>query len=171
MEKINVLVRRATLDDLDAIAIIVKAAVAYMNSKGNFQWSEDYPSKDVFVKDIENGELWVAELDNAVAGVAAINKDHTPEYDTLVWNHSGAYWGIHRIAISEAYKGRRIAESLFLKAESLSKASGDSYMRIDTNILNKPAQRLFERLGYGYCGQVYFAKTETAFVCYDKILE
>ncbi|MDC1106410.1 GNAT family N-acetyltransferase [Prolixibacteraceae bacterium] len=171
MEKMNVSVRRATLEDLDAIADIVKAAVAYMNSNGNFQWSENYPTKDVFVNDIEKKVLWVAVLDNVVAGVAAINKDHTPEYDTLVWNQSGSYWGIHRIAISESFKGRRIAESFFKKAESLSKESGDSYIRIDTNILNKAAQRLFERLGYGYCGQVYFAKTETPFVCYDKILE
>lgn len=171
MTKKEVVIRLAIIEDIPKIMVIVKAAVNYMNSNGNFQWSTDYPTSSIFQSDISKGELWVAILDDEVVGVAAINQDHTPEYDTLVWNNNAPYWGIHRVAISEQFKGNRIAEKLFIKAEEIARQSIDNYLRIDTNLLNKPAQRLFERLGYSYIGQVYFAKTSTPFVCYDKILE
>ncbi|QZE13127.1 GNAT family N-acetyltransferase [Halosquirtibacter laminarini] len=171
MENIVVSIRKASCQDIPDILAIVKDAVKYMNANGNYQWSVNYPTKDVFLNDISLNELWVAVCGDVIAGVAAINMEHTPEYDTLVWEKRGEYWGIHRIAISKQFKGKRVAESFFQKAEDIARESGTNYIRIDTNILNKSAQRLFERLGYGYCGQVYFAKTETPFVCYDKLLE
>ena len=53
-------VRAATVDDLDAIEVIVQQVVKAMNDSGNFQWDQVYPLRADFAKDIANGELWVA---------------------------------------------------------------------------------------------------------------
>jgi hypothetical protein len=51
-----------------------------MNASGNFQWLADYPHEAVFQADIERNQLWVAELNGTVAGVAALTMDQDAEY-------------------------------------------------------------------------------------------
>lgn len=67
--------RRATAADLPALLALVGRVVPLMHASGNFQWSTDYPNTAVFSHDIECRQLWVAELDGAVAGVAALTTD------------------------------------------------------------------------------------------------
>ena len=54
--------RRATAADLPAILALVRRVVPLMHATGNFQWSADYPNEAVFQRDIEQQQLWVAEL-------------------------------------------------------------------------------------------------------------
>ena len=49
----------AATKDLDRIMIMIKACAADLISKNIFQWSEKYPSRDVFKNDIESNVLYV----------------------------------------------------------------------------------------------------------------
>jgi hypothetical protein len=51
---------------------LISQVVPLMHVEGNYQWDSHYPNEWVFESDIAHGQLWVAELDGNLAGVAAI---------------------------------------------------------------------------------------------------
>jgi len=68
------LIRLATLKDIPAILKLIAEAVPIMIAEGNFQWDNTYPNAAVFENDIALGQLWVAEVENGIAGVAASSR-------------------------------------------------------------------------------------------------
>jgi len=62
------MIRKSLLQDLNAVKKITEACAKDMIDQGIFQWNEHYPSKDVLKKDIEEGSLYVIELDTVVSG-------------------------------------------------------------------------------------------------------
>ena len=73
-------VRQGTPQDIPAIMALVRRVVPLMRASGNLQWDDKYPNAAVFERDIELAQLWVAEIDGEVVGVAAITTDQEPEY-------------------------------------------------------------------------------------------
>ncbi len=73
-------IRLGRHEDLNAMMRLVQAVVPLMRASGNLQWDETYPNVAVFIRDLELDQLWVAELDGQIAGVAAITTDQEPEY-------------------------------------------------------------------------------------------
>ena len=53
-------IRLARPEDVDAIWALVQRAAAHMQSLGNPQWGEDYPTRDFYAGDISRGELYAA---------------------------------------------------------------------------------------------------------------
>ena len=65
-------IRLATGEDMPALMGLVRRVVPLMRAAGNPQWDETYPNETVLQRDIDLGQLWVAEADTGLAGVAAI---------------------------------------------------------------------------------------------------
>ncbi len=68
----EVIIRPANASDIDRIIEIVNLVVPIMQSVGNHQWDDKYPQRQNFGIDLSNGDLWVADDDGIVAGVAAL---------------------------------------------------------------------------------------------------
>ena len=68
-------IRPATLQDVDSIMQLIALVVPAMNAAGNYQWDNTYPNTEVFEKDIDLHQLWVAEIDGNIAGISAITTD------------------------------------------------------------------------------------------------
>lgn len=63
---------------------VLGRVIPLMRATGNLQWDERYPNAAVFAQDVERTQLWVAEIDGAIAGVAAVTKDqHVNGYITI----------------------------------------------------------------------------------------
>ena len=73
------LIRLAVLADIPQIMQLIKEVVPEMNAAGNFQWDTTYPTTTVFEKDIALEQLWIADDDGDIAGIAAITTDQEPE--------------------------------------------------------------------------------------------
>ena len=54
-------IRLARPEDVDAIWALVQRAAAHMQSLGNPQWGEDYPTRAHYAADQARDELYVAE--------------------------------------------------------------------------------------------------------------
>lgn len=147
-------VRQGTLEDIDAVMALVRRVVPLMRASGNLQWDEHYPNPKVFTRDVELSQLWVAELDSAVAGVAAITQDQEPEYAQIGWDITQPAIVIHRIAVDPAFRGRGIAEALMLQSEEVARSRNIAVLRVDTNIHNQATQKLFPKLGYILSGEL-----------------
>lgn len=163
------MIRRAEIKDLDAIMQLVKAVVPLMRESGNLQWDEYYPNIAVFQKDVEREQLWVAEIDNDIAGVAAITTDQDAEYAQVGWDLNETAIVVHRLAVSPDYQGRGIAKALLLQAEQEAVENHIGVLRIDTNSHNQGTQALFPKLGYVFAGEIGLAfRPGLRFFCYEK---
>ena len=166
------IIRRATAADVPAILFLIGRVVPLMNASGNFQWTTDYPNEAVFINDIAQNHLWVAELDGAVAGVAALTTDQDAEYAQADWDVTEPALVTHRLAVDPATQGKGVAVALMVQAEKQAIAQGLKVLRVDTNSENTATQRLFPKLGYRFAGEIGLAfRPGLRFFCYEKRVE
>ncbi|MFC6225539.1 GNAT family N-acetyltransferase [Hymenobacter artigasi] len=164
-------IRRATVADLPALLALVRRVVPLMQASGNLQWSADYPNEAVFTADIAQKHLWVAELDGAIAGVAALTQDQDAEYAQADWDATEAALVTHRLAVDPAAQGKGVALALMEQAEKQAVAQGLNALRVDTNSENAATQRLFPKLGYRFAGEITLGfRPGLRFFCYEKRL-
>ncbi|WP_400192943.1 GNAT family N-acetyltransferase [Hymenobacter sp. B81] len=165
------LIRRATAADLPAIMNLVRRVVPLMHAASNFQWEASYPNAAVFGQDLAREQLWVAELDGRLAGVAALTTDQDPEYTLADWDPAAPAVVTHRLAVDPDFQGRGVAAALLAQAEVLAREWGLNRLRVDTNSENQATRRLFPKLGYRFAGEIGLAfRPGLRFFCYEKIL-
>jgi GNAT superfamily N-acetyltransferase len=165
------IVRHATNADVAKIMALINEVVPVMNAAGNFQWDNSYPNARVFEQDIERNELWVAEADNEIAGIAAITTDQEPEYAEVGWDVKEIAIVTHRLAVSPKHRGKGIAAVLLAEAEQEAIRRGIKLLRIDTNVANEATNRLFPKLGYRFAGEIGLSfRPNLRFYCYQKEL-
>lgn len=165
------MIRKAILSDLDGIMDIVKATVEIMNREGNYQWNAQYPVHKDFASDIENGSLYVYELDSKIAGFMCVDSDQPAEYEPLEWTSCQDFLIVHRAAISPDFRKRGIATKLLEYAEEIALSIGASSLRTDTSSENDKMNALFKKLGYEFRGLVKLGGRDIDFSCYEKILK
>lgn len=164
-------VRPGKIEDVVAVMALVRRVVPLMRASGNLQWDDDYPNARVFERDVELAQLWVAEIEGAVAGVAAITTDQEPEYAHVGWDITEAAVVVHRLAVDPAFRGQGVAAALMIEAESVARERGIRVLRVDTNSHNEATQRLFPKLGYTFAGEIGLGfRPGLRFLCYEKRL-
>ena len=84
---------------------------------------------------------WVAEVDGAVRGFAAVG--HEPWHERLV------LWFLY---VAPEYRRRGLGRALLTEVEQHGRAVGASHVWLETSNVNVPGVRAYERLGYVLCG-------------------
>jgi ribosomal protein S18 acetylase RimI-like enzyme len=164
-------IRLATEDDLPALMELLGRVVPLMRAAGNLQWDDTYPNEAVFQRDIDLGQLWVAQVDSRIAGVAAVTMDQEHDYVQAGWDINESAIVVHRLAVDPAFRGLGAAGALMLKAEEIAVQRAITVLRVDTNTQNKATQRLFPKLGYQLAGEISLAfRPGLRFLCYEKRL-
>ncbi|WP_306598598.1 GNAT family N-acetyltransferase [Geothrix sp. 21YS21S-2] len=165
------LVRLGHPEDVEPVMALVRRAVPLMRQAGNLQWDDTYPNAEVFAGDAAKGQLWIAEEDGQVAGMAAITEDQEPEYADAGLDPDEPAIVVHRLAVDPAFRGRGVAEALMLQAEEVARERGITALRLDTNTENEATRRLFPKLGYVLAGEIGLAfRPGRRFLCYEKRL-
>jgi ribosomal protein S18 acetylase RimI-like enzyme len=150
---------------------LVRRVVPLMLAAGNRQWDEGYPNRSVFERDIVLEQLWVAEAENGIAGVAALTMDQEPEYAQTNWDMSVKALVVHRLAVDPAFRGAGVASALMQKAEEVAVGREFAVVRVDTNTENAATQRLFPKLGYRLAGEIGLGmRPGLRFLCYEKTI-
>jgi GNAT superfamily N-acetyltransferase len=167
------LLRQARISDLPTLMALVRRVVPLMRADGNLQWDDDYPNEQVFERDIELDELWVAELaDGILAGVAAITTGQSREYADAGWNINEPAIVVHRLAVDPDHRGAGIAVALMQHAEIIARQRKIPILRVDTNTENPATQRLLPKLGYALAGEISLDfRPGLRFLCYEKRLD
>jgi len=164
-------IRLAIQEDLASLAALVSRVVPLMRAEGNLQWDDTYPNPQGFGRDIERGQLWVAEIDGRIVGVVAITADPEPDYIQADWDHKEAALVVHRLAVDPDFRGVGVARALMKHAEEVARSHSIHAIRIDTNIENQATQRLFPGLGYRFAGEISLQmRPGLRFLCYEKRL-
>jgi len=164
-------IRLAVKEDLPALMELMRRVLPLMVAAGNLQWDDRYSSEVVFGWDIEMGQLWVADTESGLGGVAAVTTDQEPEYALVGWDLSEEAVVVHRLAVDPAMRGAGVASALMQRAELVATERGISVLRVDTSTKNEATKRLFPKLGYGLAGEIDLRhRPGLRFLCYEKRL-
>lgn len=162
--------RKAEKKDALGIWSLLQEAIQKRKEEGSNQWQDGYPNLEVVEKDISVGIGFVIEVNSKLAGYVAIDINNEPAYEVLegTWVTNGDFVVFHRAAIAKESVGKGLATKLFISIENYAKENGIYSVKADTNFDNEPMLYLFEKLGYVYCGQVYFRGSARR--AYEKVL-
>ena len=123
------------------------------------------------------GELTVLEKDGAVVAAARINGEQVDCYAKAAWTHPEApadrVLVIHTLVVDPDEKGQGLGSAFMAYYEERARQLGRPYLRIDTNVKNLPARRLYGHLGYREAGVVpctFNGLSHIELVCLEKTL-
>ncbi len=167
-----VLIRLAKLKDISKVLEITSACNLFMRSNGIFQWTENYPSREAFEKDVARNELYVLIEANNIIGCITISEFIDEVYLPVRWlSKTTRHKYIHRLAVHPSFQKKGYARKLMGFAEALAKSDGCISVRLDTFSRNKRNQKFYETRGYQRLEEIFFPEqSEYPFYCYELIL-
>jgi GNAT superfamily N-acetyltransferase len=162
---------KATPGQLPQIWHILQQAIQRRKNDGSNQWQDGYPNPQVVQNDIEKGAGFVLAAKDEVLGYCAVFINDEPAYAGIEgkWLTEGDFVVFHRVAVSEAYLGKGLAAVMFGFIEQFAADRGISSVKADTNFDNPSMLHLFEKMGYVYCGDVFFRGS--ARKAFEKIID
>lgn len=166
--------RPADEGDLDAVMLIVRQSRNYLKKHRVDQWQGDYPARESFLPDIENGDCRVLTYDGAIAGFFCLTDEAEPDYEKITdgrWHGEGKYCTLHRAAVAAEFRGTGLSQRLIEAAVELAGERGAECIRTDTHRKNKPMQRLLKDTGFNYRGNMLCSSEpghDPARQCFEK---
>jgi GNAT superfamily N-acetyltransferase len=163
--------RKAKESELHAIWEIIAYAIEQRKLDGSKQWQDGYPNPDSIQSDFDKGYAYVIEENDELLAYGAIIYDEEPAYNAIEgkWLSDENYVGVHRVAASPLAKGKGVATFFFKELEDLAKENNVFSIKVDTNFDNGPMLHILNKLGYTYCGEVYFRGS--ARKAFEKVLK
>jgi GNAT superfamily N-acetyltransferase len=155
---------------MEAIWKILQQAIQRRKADGSDQWQNGYPNPEVIQNDIEKGIGFVLTDGGKVIAYSAVIINDEPAYAAITgkWLTNDDFIVVHRVAISEDYLGKGLAQKMFKFIEDYALSKDIYSIKVDTNFDNAAMLRIVEKLGYTYCGEVYFSGSPRK--AFEKIL-
>lgn len=162
--------RKAEISETSRIWTILQQAILRRKEDGSNQWQDGYPNQEVVQKDIEKEKGFVLLEGETIIGYCAVLINDEPEYDNIEgkWLTNNDFVVFHRVAISTKYLGKGLAKMMIKHIEDFALNNNIYSIKADTNFDNIPMMKLFEKLGYTFCGEVYFRGSPRK--AYEKVL-
>ncbi|SMC18723.1 Acetyltransferase (GNAT) family protein [Clostridium acidisoli DSM 12555] len=163
----ELILRIATIDDLDYVEKIFKNAIEVMDSNGINQWDNIYPTKEILKEDILKGEMFLGVVDNKMACAFVLNSDYDEEYINGNWKYRNESFSIvHRLCVNPDFQNQGIGTQSMILIEKMLRKDGIESIRLDAFSLNPAALRLYEKIGYVRVGEANWRKG--LFYLYEK---
>ena len=145
----SITIRKTKQEDIPRLMEIFAKARRFMASTGNpEQWAEDYPGRELLLKDISRSDSFVVQAGKEVIATFVLRAGEDPTYSVIYdgeWPDSGPYATIHRIASDGSRKG------IFHLVMKFALKHYDS-IRVDTHRDNRIMRNAILREGFRYCG-------------------
>ena len=162
--------RKAELTELEQIWKILQQAIQRRKEDGSNQWQDGYPNPEVIQKDIEKGSGFVLVENEKIIGYTALLINDEPAYAAIEgkWLSNDEFLVLHRVAIAEEHLGKGLAKMIMKYIEAFAVSNNIYSVKADTNYDNLAMIKIFENLGYSYCGEVCFRGSHRK--AYEKAL-
>ncbi|GEP90001.1 L-amino acid N-acyltransferase YncA [Chitinophaga terrae (ex Kim and Jung 2007)] len=163
--------RKAVPAELGQIWEILEGGIARRKAEGSNQWQDGYPNPDVVRNDIEKGYGYVLADGSTIVGYCAILINDEPAYADIQgkWVTEGDFVVYHRVAVSDQYLGKGLAQVMLKHIEAFARQHHIKSLKADTNFDNAGMLKIFEKLGYVYCGEVVFRGSPRK--AFEKVLK
>ena len=166
----EIILRKAIASDTKRIWQIILQAKERMRLRGTDQWQDGYPTIEIITGDIEKEYGYVLCNDDGVIAYAAVVFDGEPAYNSITgnWISGQPYVVVHRLAVADGMTQRGIGALFMEKVEELSRRNNVFSFRVDTNFDNLYMQKILAKLGFIYCGEIFYV--HGARLAYEKLL-
>ncbi len=167
------MLRKSTQKDVTIICNLYDEAINDLRIKQVDQWQNNYPNKETCLYDINHGYSYVYCLEDVVIGTVALIFGHESDYDIInqgAWLNTHPYATIHRLVVSQYFKGKHIASLMLKQIEAMCVAQNMFNIRVDTHHDNVAMQRFLLKNGFIICGVIYL-KDKAKRLAYQKILK
>lgn len=149
---------KASAEEVTEIGILFEKGKQFLKQQGIKQWQGSHsPSAAVAATDIQNGIGYVLRAQNGeIAAYAAIIPGIDSSYLEIDghWLSDGPYCAVHRVVVSDAFKGQGLAKQLLAHCKEVARMLGASSVRIDTHAHNQIMQKVILHSGFVYCGEI-----------------
>ncbi len=154
-------IKPAQAKDIKRIWEILQQAIQRRKLDGSNQWQDGYPNPKVIQSDIDKRAGYIIQQDEVIIGYFTVLINDEPEYKNIEgkWLSNGDFIVVHRVAIADEFIGKGFARKIFEHLEELANNYNINSIKADTNFDNLPMLKLFESMGYTYCGEVHFRGT------------
>ncbi|MEA1855511.1 GNAT family N-acetyltransferase [Cytobacillus sp. FSL W7-1323] len=149
--------KQAQLEELDEIMSIIDRARETIVKRGIPQWQDgDGPNREIITQDISNKEAYVLMADERKVGIGTILTAPEEPYEQLVnWEKAETpYASIHRVAIDPEIQGKGYSTILLQHLITAARLNGFRDIRIDTHPENEVMQKVIQKAGFSYIGDV-----------------
>lgn len=162
--------RKATTQEIPQIWEILQKAIQRRKKDGSNQWQDGYPNPESIQNDLEKHIGFVLTDGENLVGYCAVLMNDEPEYAKIEgnWLTDGDFVVYHRVAIAKEYLGKGFAKKMIESIHQYAKENSIYSVRADTNFDNHAMLKIFNDLGYSYCGEVYFRGS--ARKAFEKVL-
>lgn len=171
-------VLKAQAADLDAIEQIYDH-IHEEEEKGAavIGWDRNvYPVRKTAEQALQRDDLFVMKDEEKVVAAAIINQTEVPEYKNASWKHEAKENGVmvlHTLVVEPKAGKHGYGKAFVAFYEEYAKKNGCRELRMDTNVINQRARRMYHQLGYeeiGIVGCVFNGIPDVKLVCLEKYL-
>ena len=163
--------RPAKISEAFEIWQILKDAIQRRKEDGSNQWQDGYPNMDVVKNDIERKIGFVLTQNDNIIGYTAIIINDEPDYINIEgkWLTNQEFMVYHRVAISKKFLAKGMAKKMMKLIEEYALSKNIYSLKADTNHDNIPMLKIFEKMGYSFCGTVHIRQSPRK--AYEKVLK
>lgn len=158
-------IKLAQKQDLPTIMNFIEDGRKQLANNGIPQWNNGYPSNLTMQQDIEAGNCYMLMVGDQPAGCATLMLQGDTYYTHIVsgkWKQPGhPFATIHRVAVSDKFRGMRLSSYLFSAIISIAYEKGARNFRVSTHEKNKAMQALLAKFGFTEQGTVYTGPNPT----------
>lgn len=173
------MIRKATIDDLDAIERIYnKVHDAEEEGILSTGWRRGvYPTRDTAAAALAKGELYVMDEDGRVTATARLNQSQEEAYYEVDWLYPAEdeeVLVLHTLVVDRDLRSGGRGKAFVEYYEKLARELGCKVTRLDTNARNTAACTLYPSLGYRRAGvvpTVFNGLPDVELVMFEKKLQ
>lgn len=167
-------VRKAEMKDLPAILVTIDKARKVLAEQDIPQWrNDDGPNEERLKEDIRLGEGYVLIEESKIMGFGTVTLAEQETYHEMTngkWLDSDNYVSVHRFTIDSDVKERGLGQFFMAHLISIARMQGFLDIRIDTHPTNKRMQRVIEKSGFNYQGDIILNVSDGERKAYQIVL-
>ena len=171
-------VRKAVESDLEQIENLYNELCDYLEGHENYPgWIKGvYPTRADAQKGLEDGALFVAQIDEEIAGTFILRHEPEEGYRNGNWlteNDYSRIYVVYTFAVHPRFLKKRVGMEMLSFIEHMAKEEKCLSIRLDVVKGNIPAERLYKKMGYRLIGTVslgYEAYGLPWYHLYEKVL-
>ena len=152
------MLQQASITDYESILSFYDDVMEHTPGIGRYaRWQKGkHPTAEGIRAYIQEGSLYLYNEQDAIIGAMALPMYQCEDFHAIAWSKEvpdSEVAVIHILAVSPACQGRGIGAEMVRAAILLAQDKGIKAIRLDTTASNTPVRRLYERLGFAYCGK------------------
>lgn len=155
MGHLRLVLRRASIDDFEAVRSLLMAASRWLRTKDTDQWAAPWPDRNErderIMQAIEAGRTWIAWDHSRPAATLTASPNHHGIWPETEGRELAVY--VRRITVRREYSGIGLGGQLLDWAGMrAARDYGARWVRVDVWTTNKRLHAYYEKRGFAYLG-------------------